>query len=96
MVTMYATWGRAYWPWFLIVASAFVVLGFGLPEGKALLEGAHNPNIHVDNTLSYYARYELNVTAGATVHGAAWWFTFVAWMLFVVFITAHIWFDQFG
>ena len=95
-VAMLNTWGHVYWPIFLIISAAWVLLGFGVPEFMSLAEGAHNPNIHVDNTLSYYARYELNVSAGATIHGAAWWFTFVVWMMFVIFITGHIWFDQFG
>jgi hypothetical protein len=91
-----STWGSHYWPWFLIAGSAFITLGFGVPETIALVQGSHNPHVNIDNTLSWYARYELNVTAGATIHGAAWWFTFVVWMVFVIFITAHIWFDQFG
>lgn len=91
-----STWGPHYWPIFLIISTTWLVLGFGVPETIALVEGAHNPHSQIDNTLSWYARYELNVSAGATIHGFTWWFTFVVWIIFVVFITAHIWMDQFG
>lgn len=93
---MYATWGMRYWPIFLIISAAWLALGFGIPEGIALATGGHVLGNETNNTLSWYSRHELNVTAGATIHGAAWWFTFVVWMGFVIFITAHIWFDQFG
>lgn len=95
-VAMLATWGSRYWPVFLLVSSAWLILGFAVPEGIALWEGAHNPHLQIDNTLSWYARYELNVTQGGNIHGITWWVTFVLWIIFVVFITAHIWMDQFG
>lgn len=92
---MDATWGKVYWPVFLIVSSFILLLGFGVPESLALVT---HPSSHVDNTLSYYARYELHVSVATanTIHTWAWWLSFLLWMMFVVFITAHIWFDQFG
>ena len=86
------TWGRAYWPVFLIVSAVWLILGFGVPEAISLV---FRP-LHVDNTLSFYARSELNVSLQTTVHTLAWYLTFIMWIMFVVFITAHIWFDQFG
>lgn len=86
------TWGREYWPVYLIVCSFVLLLGFGVPEAFALIIRP----LHVDNTLSFYARSELNVSLTATKHTMAWWLTFISWMMFTVFITAHIWFDQFG
>lgn len=88
------TWGRHYWPVFLSISSLWVLLGFGIPEAIALLADT----LHIDNTLSFYARTELHISVAtaATAHTAAWWLSFVVWMMFVVFITGHIWFDQFG
>jgi hypothetical protein len=88
------TWGRVYWPIFLIISSAWIALGFGIPETIALVANT----LHLDNTLSKYARSELgiSVATAATVHSIAWWCSFSAWMIFVLFITGHIWFDQFG
>lgn len=89
------TWGQHYWAVFLSISSAWLLTGFGIPETIALATGrAH----HLDNTLSFYARTELHVsvaTAGS-IHTIAWWASFVVWMMFVVFITSHIWFDEFG
>lgn len=87
------TWGKEYWPIFLIISAIWVLLGFGIPELIALLSPVPN---HLDNTLSVYARDELNVSAQLTKHAIAWWLSFLAWGLFVVVITLHIWFDQFG
>lgn len=89
------TWGSWWWPVFLVVASAWVVLGFGVPETIALLSPVSG---HLDNTLSVYARSELGLSVAiqGTRHTLAWWCSFVAWMTFVIFITAHIWFVQFG
>jgi hypothetical protein len=89
------TWGLTYWPIFLIISSAWIACAFGIPETIALLQGTSH---HLDNTLSQYARVDLGVAVAVktTVHTIAWWCSFVAWMVFVVFITAHIWFAQFG
>ncbi|HEY2455581.1 MAG TPA: hypothetical protein VGI71_23800 [Scandinavium sp.] len=88
------TWGSKWWPIFLIISSVWLITGFGIPETIALFQ---HP-LHVDNTLSYYSRSELGVAVAiqSTVHTLAWWLSFIMWMLFVIFITAHIWFDQFG
>jgi hypothetical protein len=89
------TWGNTWWPAFLIISSVWLVLGFGVPETIALLSPVAN---HFDNTLSIYARNELglSVAVAGTRHTVAWWCSFIAWMVFTVFITAHIWFAQFG
>jgi hypothetical protein len=89
------TWGATYWRLFLIISGLWMLTGFGIPESIAL---ATDPVRGLDNTLSHYARSELHVsvaTAG-NLHTVGWWVSFLAWMMFVVFITAHIWFDQFG
>lgn len=90
-----ATWGKDYWPVFLIISGFWVLTGFGIPEGLSL---ASYPSTHIDNSLSFYARTELHVyvATGTDIHTVGWWISFLAWMMFVVFITAHIWFDQFG
>jgi hypothetical protein len=89
------TWGLTYWPYFLIVSAVWLALGFGIPEAIAL---ASHASSHLDNTLSQYARTDLGVSVAVqtTVHTVAWWCSFVVWMVFVVFITGHIWFAQFG
>lgn len=89
------TWGEKYWPVFLIISSVWLLLGFGIPESLAL---ATNTSTHLDNTLSHYARFELHVSVAAAnnIHTVAWWLSFIVWIMFVVFITGHIWFDQFG
>lgn len=89
-----STWGMKYWPWFLLVTTAQILFGFGVPETIALVQGAHKPSSGVDNTLSHYARYELNVSAHMTIHTVTWWFTLVVFLAFVVFAVSHIWFDQ--
>lgn len=87
------TWGRDYWPIFLIISSIWLLLGFGIPELIALLSGTAG---HLDNTLSVYARDELNVSAQLTKHTIAWYLSFLVWIVFTFVITLHIWFDQFG
>lgn len=76
------TWGLAYWPSFLTASSAL----FALPELIALFTNAQN-------TLSDYCWRELsvNVTFGHGAHTFAWWSSLIAWLLFVVIITLHIW-----
>ena len=76
-------WGNWYWPVGLIAASvAFVV-----PELYALATNSAN-------TLSDYCWRELHVTRALEIsgHGAAWWCSFIAWLLFVAVITLHIWY----
>lgn len=89
------SWGQHYWPVFLSVSGLWVLSGFGIPESLALVSGTSS---HFDNTLSFYARTELHVSIATanTMHTPVWWISFLAWMMFVVFITAHIWFAQFG
>lgn len=81
------TWGRYWWPIYLTVAS----IAFLVPEIIALVTDAAN-------TLSYYARVELNLVPGhiGTAHTIAWWFSLCAWGLFIVIITLHIWGNQLG
>lgn len=73
------TWGKYYWPYFLILVSTI----FGVPELIALFT-------NVRNTLSDYARLELNVSSTMSVHTVAWWVSLTAWLLFAVVITFHI------
>lgn len=76
-------WSNTYWPIGLIAASvAFIV-----PELYALFTDANN-------TLSDYCWRELHVTRALEIsgHGAAWWCSFIAWLLFVAVITLHIWY----
>lgn len=88
------TWGKVYWPIFLIISSIWLLLGFGIPEAIALLSNT----LHEDNTLSRYARSELgiNVATAATVHSLAWWLSFIVVMVLFIFLIGHIFFDQFG
>ena len=79
------TWGLRYWSIALIVAA----LAFLGPELYALATNYHN-------TLSDYARHELNLDAHLTYHTVAWWLTLVAWGVFVVVITLHIWGNELG
>lgn len=80
--TQMVSWGKYYWPYFLILASGL----FGIPELIALFTNHWN-------TLSDYARYELNVSPAVTVHTLAWYLSLAAWLLFVVVITMHIWWN---
>jgi hypothetical protein len=86
-------WGKIWWPIFLIISSVWLLTGFGIPEAWALISNGNN-----DNTLSGYARTELHgsVATLGSVHTLAWYLSFTVWIMFVVFITAHIWMDQFG
>jgi|HubBroStandDraft_2_1064218.scaffolds.fasta_scaffold376269_3 hypothetical protein len=82
------TWGRYYWPVMLIITSAL----FLVPEIYALFT-------NFKNTLSDYARYELNITSPTepfTAHGAAWILTLGAWLVVTFWLTFHIWFERFG
>jgi hypothetical protein len=81
------TWGRLYWPIMLIVTS-LLFLG---PEVYALIT-------NFKNTLSDYARFELNVTTptqGFTTHSAAWILTLGMWLVITFWLTFHIWFERF-
>lgn len=81
------TWGRDYWPIMLIITS----LLFLVPEIYALFT-------NVKNTLSDYARYELDVTTPTqafTSHTAAWFLTFGVWLTVAIWLTYHIWFERF-
>jgi len=81
------TWGRTYWAVYLIVAA----LAFLGPEIYALCT-------NFKNTLSDYARYELNVTTPAqafNTHTAAWLLTLGAWLVVTFWLTFHIWFERF-
>lgn len=88
-----ATWGQWYWPIFVIVSAVWLLTGFGVPETIALIEShlVHEP---IDNTLSYYSRRELNVSAVWTIHTIAWYLSLACWTMFVCFLTSHIWFNQ--
>lgn len=81
------TWGRTWWPIFLIVTS----IAFLGPEIYALVT-------NVKNTLSDYARYELNVktpTEAFTAHTAAWLLSLGVWLVVAVWLTFHVWFERF-
>lgn len=80
------TWGKVWWPIYLIVTS----VAFLVPETVALITNAAN-------TLSYYARLELNLIPHVNnAHTVAWWFSLCAWGLFIVIMTLHIWGNQLG
>lgn len=76
------TWGLTYWPWYLSIAS----LTFLIPEAIAFFTNARN-------TLSDFAWRELGLHGSVTPHDFAWWASLVAWSVFAVVITAHIWFQ---
>lgn len=81
------TWGRAYWPWFLIVTS----LAFIVPEVVALI-------VNAKNTLSDYAWYELNVKTpheAFSAHTAAWFLSLGMWLVIAIWLTFHVWFETF-
>lgn len=79
---MRGSWGNVYWP----AGLAIVSLIFTPAELFALIT---NPA----NTLSDYCWRELGVTRAfeLSAHGVAWWASLIAWLLFVVVITGHIW-----
>ncbi len=84
------TWGRTWWPVFLIISSAWILAGFGIAETIALLARRT-----YDNTLSNYARVQLHVPLNASLsHTVAWWLSLLTWMMFVVVMTVHIWWNQ--
>lgn len=78
------TWGRVYWPYFLLVVS----LTFLIPELIAFFTNKAN-------TLSEYSWDELHVGA-LQVHTISWYLSLGTWVLFVVLITLHIWWRTFG
>ena len=83
------TWGLWYWPAGLIAVSLLFVPAelFALATNSL-------------NTLSDYSYYELGMQTAlgrfALHHTVAWWASLVAWLLFVVVITGHIWWRQPG
>lgn len=81
------TWGRYYWPAYLVIAS----LGFLTAE---LIGIATN----VANTLSDFSRYELGEYPGEPLfaHPWPWWLSLILYCIFTVWITGHIWFDIWG
>ena len=81
------TWGRHYWPVFLIAVS----LAFLIPEILALATNAKN-------TLSDYAWYELDITTPQehfSAHTAAWFLSLGMWLVIAVWLTYHVWFQKF-
>lgn len=81
------TWGKVYWTWFLIVTS----VAFLAPEIYALFTNFRN-------TLSDYARYELDITTPTQpffTHTAAWFLSLGVWLVAAVWLTFHIWFERF-
>lgn len=75
------TWGRLYWPFFLIVVS-LLFLG---PELIALFTNSAN-------TLSGYSWRELHVgRIYPSIHTVAWWVSLAAWVVSVIVVTLHIW-----
>ena len=81
------TWGRHYWPVFLIAVS----LAFLIPEIAALATNAKN-------TLSDYAWYELDITTPQehfSAHTAAWFLSLGMWLVIAVWLTYHVWFQKF-
>jgi hypothetical protein len=80
------TWGRVYWPLFLIATS----LAFLGPEVFALIEGQKN-------TLSDYSWGRLEVVQNEHFwqHNAAWLLTLGVWLVIALWLTAHIWFRRF-
>lgn len=87
------TWGLWYWPIALITVSV-VAAGLFFPAEIYALMTNHN------NTLSDFARYELDVTTAVgkrtPLHTVAWWVSFLVWDGFVIWITGHVWFVQWG
>jgi Zn-dependent M28 family amino/carboxypeptidase len=87
------TWGSRYWPVFLIVSSAWLLTGFGIPELIALFASV---STHTDNTLSNYSHVELHVTSTMTIHTVAWYLSLAVWLMATIILTFHIWFDLGG
>lgn len=94
---MEITWGDWYWPIALIIASV-TVAGLFFPAEFYALFTNHN------NTLSDFARYELNLQtafgARTKLHTFAWWASLITWLAivpgFVIWFTGHIWWDTWG
>lgn len=80
-------WGNYYWPYWMILTS----FTFLVPEAIALFTNK-------SNTLSDYARAQLHVGVSIqnTIHTLAWYSSLITWLVFVVFITGHIWYARFG
>ena len=81
------TWGKVYWVWFLIASS----VAFLVPEVYALVT-------NVKNTLSDFARYELDVTTpkeAFSAHTAAWFLSLGVYLVVAIWLTYHIWFERF-
>jgi len=78
-------WGNWYWPAWLSAMSLLFIPA----ELFALLTDPAN-------TLSDYCWRELGISRATeiTIHGAAWWASLIAWLVFVGLITAHIWWRQ--
>ena len=78
-----ANWGHIYWPVYILTAS----LAFAIPELVGLITGHQN-------TLSEYSWGQLDVHTGQLLplHGAAWWCSLIAFLVFVAVIVSHIWF----
>lgn len=76
------TWGNYYWPVFLTGVSVL----FLVPEIVGLVTNSAN-------TLSDYCwrRLSVAVSYGQGIHTLGWWFSLIAWGLFVILITIHIW-----
>lgn len=87
------TWGRWYWPLWIISTCIWVVLTFGVPELIALLTQV---STHTDNTLSNYSWQELHVTTQLTKHTVAWYVSFFTWLTIIGTLTLHIWYHQFS
>lgn len=77
------TWGKYYWPYFLILVSSL----FGIPEVIAIFTNRQN-------TLSAYSWGELFKPGFGSVHEVAWTASLVTWLVFVIVITLHIWFRK--
>lgn len=81
------TWGRWYWSAYLIAGS----VAFLGPEIYALFT-------NFKNTLSDYARFQLDVTTPQqpfTSHSAAWLLSLGAWLVVAFWLTFHVWFERF-
>lgn len=81
------TWGREYWPIFLIITS----VAFLVPEIIALFT-------NTKNTLSDYAWFELNITVPQerfSAHTAAWFLSLGMWIVIAIWLTYHIWGEKF-
>lgn len=78
------TWGRRYWPYWIIAVS----LAFLIPELLALFTNGKN-------SLSQYVWDELGVSPHMTMHTVAWWVSLIGVLLAFAIVVAHIWFREF-